>query len=84
MERELKRGDPIARVSRNFHMQGWSVKMIVRELHVSRTATRRYRPRILQPETAGENSKLDETWGNVSSQCWRFRLRRARYDAGGR
>lgn len=36
MERELKRVDTIARVRRAFHVQGWSVKKIVRELHVSR------------------------------------------------
>ena len=41
MERELKRVDTIARVRRAFHVQGWSVKKIVRELHVSRNTVRR-------------------------------------------
>lgn len=41
MERELKRVDTIARVRRAFHVQGWSVKKIVRELHVSRNTVRK-------------------------------------------
>ena len=32
----MKRVDTIARVRRAFYVQGWSVKKIVRELHVSR------------------------------------------------
>lgn len=39
-EGELKRADPIARVRRVFHVQGWSVNKIVRELHVSRNTVR--------------------------------------------
>ena len=35
-EGELKRVDTIARVRRAFHVQGWSMKRIARELHVSR------------------------------------------------
>jgi transcriptional regulator with XRE-family HTH domain len=41
MERELKRVDTIARVRRAFHVQGWSVKKIARELHVSRNTVRK-------------------------------------------
>ena len=33
--------DTIARVRRAFHVQGWSVKKIVRELHVSRNTVRK-------------------------------------------
>lgn len=32
----MKRVDTIARVRRAFHVQGWSIKKIVRELQVSR------------------------------------------------
>ena len=38
---ELKRVDTIARVRRAFYVQGWSVKKIVRELHVSRNTVRK-------------------------------------------
>jgi transposase len=41
MEGELKRVDTIARVRRAFHVQGWSMKRIVRELHVSRNTVRK-------------------------------------------
>jgi hypothetical protein len=41
MEGELKRVDTIARVRRAFHVQGWSVKKIVWELHVSRNTVRK-------------------------------------------
>jgi transposase len=41
MERELKRVDTIARVRRAFHVQGWSMKKISRELHVSRNTVRK-------------------------------------------
>ncbi len=41
MEGELKRVDTIARVRRAFHVQGWSVKRIARELHVSRNTVRK-------------------------------------------
>jgi transposase len=41
MERELKRVDTIARVRRAFHAQGWSMKRIARELHVSRNTVRK-------------------------------------------
>ena len=41
MEGELKRVDTIARVRRAFHVQGWSVKKIVRELNVSRNTVRK-------------------------------------------
>ena len=41
MERELKRVDTIARVRRAFHAQGWSMKKIARELHVSRNTVRK-------------------------------------------
>ena len=37
----MKRVDTIARVRRAFHIQGWSVKKIVRELHVSRNTVRK-------------------------------------------
>jgi transposase len=37
----LKRVDTIARVRRAFHIQGWSLKKIVRELHVSRNTVRK-------------------------------------------
>lgn len=37
----MKRVDTIARVRRAFHVQGWSVKRIVRELHVSRNTVRK-------------------------------------------
>ncbi len=41
MEGELKRVDTIARVRRAFHVQGWSMKRIARELHVSRNTVRK-------------------------------------------
>src|SRR5690606_38895325 len=41
MEGKLKRVDTIARVRRAFHVQGWSMKRIVRELHVSRNTVRK-------------------------------------------
>lgn len=41
MERELKRVDTIARVRRAFHVQGWSMKKIAGELHVSRNTVRK-------------------------------------------
>jgi len=41
MEWELKRVDTIARVRRAFHAQGWSMKKITRELHVSRNTVRK-------------------------------------------
>ncbi|ATU94378.1 hypothetical protein BLM14_21805 (plasmid) [Phyllobacterium zundukense] len=41
MERELKTVDTIARVRRAFHVQGWSMKKISRELHVSRNTVRK-------------------------------------------
>ena len=41
MERELKTVDTIARVRRAFHAQGWSMKRITRELHVSRNTVRK-------------------------------------------
>jgi orotate phosphoribosyltransferase-like protein len=41
MERELKRVDTIARGRRAFHAQGWSMKKIARELHVSRNTVRK-------------------------------------------
>jgi phage virion morphogenesis protein len=41
MERELKRVDTIARVRRAFHVQGWSMKRISRELHVARNTVRK-------------------------------------------
>jgi len=37
----MKRVDTIARVRRAFHVQGWSVKRIARELHVSRSTMRK-------------------------------------------
>ncbi|MBT9373463.1 IS21 family transposase, partial [Rhizobium sp. CSW-27] len=37
----MKRVDTIARVRRAFHVQGWSMKKIVRELHVSRNTVRK-------------------------------------------
>jgi len=37
----LKRLDTIARVRRAFHAQGWSMKRITRELHVSRNTVRK-------------------------------------------
>ncbi|MCX7287233.1 MAG: IS21 family transposase [Rhodobacterales bacterium] len=37
----MKRVDTIARVRRAFHIQGWSLKKIVRELHVSRNTVRK-------------------------------------------
>jgi AraC-like DNA-binding protein len=37
----LKRVDTIARVRRAFHVQGWSLKKIARELHVSRNTVRK-------------------------------------------
>jgi len=41
MEWELKSVDSIARVRRAFQVQGWSVKKISRELHVSRNTVRK-------------------------------------------
>lgn len=37
----MKRVDTIARVRPAFHTQGWSLKKIVRELHVSRNTVRK-------------------------------------------
>lgn len=37
----MKRVDTIARVRRAFYVQGWSVKKIVRELHVTRNTVRK-------------------------------------------
>ncbi|BCH56744.1 IS21 family transposase [Agrobacterium vitis] len=37
----MKRVDTIARVRRAFHVQGWSMKKIARELHVSRNTVRK-------------------------------------------
>ena len=37
----MKSVDTIARVRRAFHVQGWSLKRISRELHVSRNTVRR-------------------------------------------
>lgn len=37
----MKSVDPIARVRRAFHIQGWPVKRISRELHVSRNTVRK-------------------------------------------
>ena len=41
MEGELKRVDTIARVRRAFHVQGRSMKRIVRDLRVSRNTVRK-------------------------------------------
>ena len=38
---EMKRVDTIARVRRAYYVQKWSVKKIVRELHVSRNTVRK-------------------------------------------
>jgi len=38
---EVKRVNTIARGRRAFHIQGWSIKKIVRELHVSRNMVRK-------------------------------------------
>mgnify|MGYP006169996829 CR=1 FL=1 len=37
----MKRVDTIARVRRAYYVQKWSVKKIVRELHVSRNTVRK-------------------------------------------
>ena len=37
----MKRVDTIARVRRAFYVQGWSMKTIVRALHVSRNTVRK-------------------------------------------
>jgi orotate phosphoribosyltransferase-like protein len=37
----MKSVDSIARVRRAFHVEGWSLKRISRELHVSRNTVRR-------------------------------------------
>ena len=37
----MKSVDTIARVRRAFHVQGWSLKRISRELHVSRNTVRK-------------------------------------------
>ena len=37
----MKSVDTIARVRRAFHVQGWSLKRICRELHVSRNTVRK-------------------------------------------
>ncbi len=41
MEVELKRVDRIARMRRAFHVEGWSMKRIARELHVARNTVRK-------------------------------------------
>ncbi len=37
----MKRVDTIARVRRAFYVQGWSMRRIVRDLHVSRNTVRK-------------------------------------------
>jgi transposase len=67
----LKRVDTIARVRRAFYVQGWSVKRIVRELHVSRNTVRKIlrsdetefsyeRERQPMPRIGPWQEKLDE------------------------
>jgi hypothetical protein len=67
----LKRVDTIARVRRAFYVQGWSVKRIVRELHVSRSTVRKIlrsdetefsyqRERQPMPRIGPWQGKLDE------------------------
>ncbi len=45
--------DTIARVRRAFYVQGWSVKKIVRELHVSRNTV----VILASPNTVGHSPK---------------------------
>jgi hypothetical protein len=67
----LTRVDTIARVRRAFYVQGWSVKRIVRELHVSRITVRKIlrsdetefsyeRERQPMPRIGQWQEKLDE------------------------
>jgi orotate phosphoribosyltransferase-like protein len=49
MEGELKQVDTIAQVRPAFHVQGWSMKRIVRDLHVSRDTVRK----ILRSDETG-------------------------------
>lgn len=59
--------DTIARVRRAFHVQGWSVKKIVRELHVSRNTVRK----ILRSDET-DSTDRPKTWtknrGTVTAQ----------------
>nr|WP_250808857.1 helix-turn-helix domain-containing protein [Neorhizobium tomejilense] len=56
----MKRVDTIVRVRRAFHVQGWSVKKIVRELHVSRNTVRNTMPKK-QPRQALNLSRTERS-----------------------
>lgn len=69
--------DTIARVRRAFHVQGWSVKKITRELHVSRNTVRK----ILRSDATEFSYKREhqpfpkmEPWkvSGVSLTPWRY------------
>jgi hypothetical protein len=57
--------DTIVRVRRAFHVQGWSVKKIVRELHVSRNTVRNTMPKK-QPRQALKSFSDRAVKGQIS------------------
>lgn len=77
--------DTIARVRRAFHIQGWSLKKIVRELHVSRNTVRKIlrsdetdftyeRDRQPMPRIGPWQQKLDEVLQGNTNKPPRERL----------
>ena len=77
--------DTIARVRRAFHVQGWSVKKIVRELHVSRNTVRKIlrtdetdfgyeRTRQPQPRIGPWQSQLEQLLSSNANKPARERL----------
>lgn len=84
-EGEMKRVDTIARVRRAFHIQGWSVKKIVRELHVSRNTVRKIlrsgetdfsyeRERQPMPRLGPWQGRLEQMLGSNAAKPSRERL----------
>ena len=81
----MKRVDTIARVRRAFHIQGWSVKKIVRELHVSRNTVRKIlrsgetdfsyeRERQPMPRLGPWQDRLEQMLGSNAAKPSRERL----------
>lgn len=81
----MKRVDTIARVRRAFHIQGWSVKKIVRELHVSRNTVRKIlrsgetdfsyeRERQPMPRLGPWQDRLEQIHGSNAAKPSRERL----------
>ena len=81
----MKSVDTIARVRRAFHVQGWSLKRICRELHVSRNTIRRIlrseetafsyeRERQPKPKIGPWQNQLDALLGSNQGKPDRERL----------